>query len=126
MWTTASKPCRSSGRDPPPAGVASRLASKGDSRLTWLVDCQRAPYLGVASRLSPAISNARRQLRSARALFAANTKRQHIHVHDVEKRVFEEHSASKRSIELAEREILTLVYIYYFENHSVPRLPDNC
>jgi hypothetical protein len=60
MWTSAARSCRSSGCYPPPRCVASRLAPRGDSSPTWLVGCQRAPCHGVASRLSAAISNARR------------------------------------------------------------------
>jgi hypothetical protein len=41
-------------------------------------------------------------------------------------RVSEEYLASKRNIGLAEREILTHVYKYYFEMPSYLRLPDSC
>jgi hypothetical protein len=37
----------------------------------------------------------------------------------------EEYPASKKTIRLAEREILTLVYKLYIENPSVLRLADN-
>jgi hypothetical protein len=38
--------------------------------------------------------------------------------------VSEEYPALKRNIGLAEREILTMVYIQYFEKFSAHRLPD--
>jgi hypothetical protein len=75
VWTSAARPCRSSGCDPPPACVVSRLAPKASSSLTWLVDCQRAPCPSAASEQSVAISNARRQLRSARTSSPPNDPR---------------------------------------------------
>jgi hypothetical protein len=39
MRTSTARPCRSSGGDPPPSGVASSLAPRADSKLTKLDDC---------------------------------------------------------------------------------------
>jgi predicted DsbA family dithiol-disulfide isomerase len=80
--------------------------------------------LDAASRLSAASSNGHRQPIFARTLLAAK-KTQQIQVPPVDNRVFEEYLASKRNIGLAEREILTLVHIYYFEKPYVPRFPDS-
>jgi hypothetical protein len=58
LRTSDASPCRSSGCDPPPACVVSRLASMGAAIPAWLVGCQRAPCHGAASRLSAISSNA--------------------------------------------------------------------
>jgi hypothetical protein len=108
MRTPAARPCRSSGYDPPSACVASRLAPKGDSILAWLVDRQRTPFFGDVSRVYVADSDARRQPRSARTLFAVNILK--IHVPPVDMRVLKAYPATKRNIGLAERKVLMLVY----------------
>jgi hypothetical protein len=82
----------------------------GDSRLTWLVDCQRTPCIGAASQLFAASSNARSQLRSALTLLAAK-RPHHVLVPPVDMRAFEEYLGMKRYIGLAELEIWTLAYI---------------
>jgi hypothetical protein len=78
LRTSTAIPCRPSGCDPPSACVASRLAPKKNSRFTWLVDCQRTPLHGDASRLSATTSNACRQPRSARSLLAAKTLQRYM------------------------------------------------
>jgi hypothetical protein len=81
--------------------------------------------MGVASRLSAANSNAHRKLRPTRTARVFADKSLEIQVPSMNMRVFEQYLASKSCIGLVAREVLALVYIYYFFKPFVHSFPGN-